>query len=320
MKYRRVGSSGLKVSTVSIGGWLTLGATVDQADAQPILWRAVESGINFIDLADVYARGEAERATGRFLADYCATPGKSRSDLVVSSKVFWPMGDGPNDRGLSRKHVIESCNASLRRLGTDYIDVYFCHRFDPDTPIAETARAMDDLVRAGKVLYWGTSVWTADQLREVAAVCHENGWTAPIVEQPRYNLIDRDIEHDGVLQAARDLEVGLVVWSPLAQGLLTGKYDSGVPAGSRGATSAWLERILTPANIERVRKLGAIASQRGITTGQLALAWLLHQDGITSVITGATRPDQVTANVAAASVELDPATLGAIGALFPFGG
>lgn len=316
MQYRRVGESGLKVSTVSIGGWLTLGSTVDVAAASPILHTAVDAGINFIDLADVYAAGEAEKVVGAFLRDYCSSRGRSRGDLVLSSKVFWPMGPGPNDRGLSRKHVIESCDRSLKRLGTDYLDIYFCHRWDDDTPLHETARAMDDLVRQGKTLYWGTSVWTAEQLRQVNRLCADNGWTPPIVEQPRYNLVDRDIEHDGVLDAARELGIGLVVWSPLAQGLLTGKYDSGRPAGSRGAESNWLDRVITDDNVERVRRLGRIAAELGLATNQLALAWLLHQPGVSSVITGATRPEHVASNVRAASVTLDAETLRAVSELF----
>lgn len=318
MHYRRVGTSGLQVSSVSIGGWLTIGGSVDLDSSQPILQTAVDAGVNFIDVADVYARGESERVVGAYLRGYVAEPGRARSDLVVSSKVFWPMGDGPNARGLSRKHIMESIDKSLERLGTDYVDLYFCHRYDPNTPLEETAEAMNDLVRRGKVLYWGTSVWTAEQLRTVRALCVERGWTPPIVEQPCYNLIDRDIEFDGVRDAAIDLGMGLVVWSPLAQGLLTGKYDNGVPAGSRGAESAWLDRTLTDTNIERSRKLGVLAADLGLTTGQLALAWLLHQPGLTSVITGASKVAHVESNVKAAEVTLTEGQVAEISGLFPF--
>ncbi len=315
MEYRRVGRSGLRVSAVSVGGWLTLGASVDHDAAAEILEAAVEGGVNFIDLADIYAFGAAESAAGRFLERYCATPGNQRSDLVISSKAFWPMSDDPNDQGLSRKHLFESVDKSLRRLHTDYLDIYFCHRFDPDTPLAETARAMNDLVAKGKVLYWGTSVWTAAQLTEVTDLCERRGWVLPIVEQPRYNLVDRSIE-DEVLPAVRDLGMGLVCWSPLAQGLLTGKYDGGVPEGSRGSTTQWLDNTLTEANLARVRELTAIAADLGVEVGSLALAWLLLRPGITSVITGATRPEQVRANLSAATIELDDEVVARIGRLF----
>ena len=317
MEYRRVGTSGLRISALSIGGWLTIGGSVDYALSRRILHTACDGGMNFIDLADVYALGEAERAAATFLAEFTGSCGRSRSELVISSKVFWPTGEGPNDCGLSRKHILESCDKSLQRLGTDYLDLYFCHRFDPDTPLEETARAMDHLVRSGKVLYWGTSCWTAEQLTDVVALCDSLGLHRPIVEQPRYNLIDRDIERDGVQRTVQELGLGLVVWSPLAQGLLSGKYDGGLPEGSRGATTAWLERVLTEENIARVRKLGAIASDLGTGTAALSLAWLAHQPGITSVITGASRVEQVEANVRAAALELDAETLTRISALFP---
>jgi aryl-alcohol dehydrogenase-like predicted oxidoreductase len=227
------------------------------------------------------------------------------------------MGDGPNDRGLSRKHIVESCDKSLKRLGTDYLDIYFCHRFDPETPVEETVRAMDRLVRCGKVLYWGTSCWTAEQLTDAVAICDRLGLCRPIVEQPRYNLIDRDIERDGVRDAAQELGMGLVVWSPLAQGMLSGKYNGGVPNDSRGGTSAWLDRVITDENVQKVRELSSLAAERGTTAAALSLAWLTHQPGITSVITGATKVEQVEANLAAAQLELDATTLEAVAALFP---
>lgn len=317
MEYRRLGNSGLRVSALSIGGWLTIGGTVDDALSRRIFHAAYDGGMNFIDLADVYALGEAERAAGTFLDEFTGSCGRCRSDLVISSKVFWPTGEGPNDRGLSRKHILESCDKSLKRLGTDYVDIYFCHRFDEETPVEETARAMDHLVRSGKVLYWGTSCWTSEQLTHVVALCDSLGLHRPIVEQPRYNLIDRDIERDGVQRAAQELGIGLVVWSPLAQGLLSGKYDDGLPEGSRGATTGWLERVLTDENIGRVRRLGEIAGDLGTTTAALSLAWLSHQPGITSVITGATKVSQVEANLDAATLELDAATLERISNLFP---
>lgn len=233
MNYRKMGRTGLKISSVSIGGWLTLGGSVGSEDSARILRRAVDGGVNFIDLADVYSAGAAEQVAG------AAIQGIDRSSLVLSSKVFGRMGDGPNERGLSRKHIIESCEASLRRLGTDYLDLYFCHRPDPETPLEETVRAMDDLVHRGKVHYWGTSVWPAELLDDAHDLCDRRGFYPPLVEQPQYSLLERGIEAS-VLPAARRLGMGLVVWSPLAGGLLTGKYDDGVPPGAAGPRpSGW---------------------------------------------------------------------------------
>jgi voltage-dependent potassium channel beta subunit len=315
VEYRNVGRTGLKVSALSIGGWITLGGTVDVDASVAILREAEHGGINFIDLADIYAKGEAEKATGRYLADYTSTPGQSRADWVISSKVFWPMSDNPNNRGLSRKHIIESCEASLRRLGTDYLDLYFCHRFDDTVPLDETVRAMDDLVRQGKILYWGTSVWSADQLRDAHSVASAHGAYAPIVEQPCYNLLDRHIE-DEVVPAAIELGMGLVVWSPLAQGVLTGKYDQGIPEGSRAAMTRWLDQSLVDETLERSRRFSALAAEAGVEPAQLALAWTLAQPGITSVITGASRPEQVRANLGANDIALTDALRSAIEQIF----
>jgi voltage-dependent potassium channel beta subunit len=309
MQYRNVGKSGLKVSAISIGGWLTFGDSVGEGDVARILRRALGAGVNFVDLADVYGGGSAEEVCGRVLKDV------PRTSLVVSSKVFWPMGDGPNDRGLSRKHVFESVDASLRRLGTDYLDLYFCHRWDDDTPLEETVRAMDDLIRAGKVLYWGTSMWTGPQLQAAHKVAHELGLRAPIVEQPRYNLLDRRIEAD-VMPTVTRLGMGLTVWSPLAQGILTGKYDAGRPEGTRGATTAWLEADLHEANLDRVRKLGVLAREVGATPARLALGWLLTRPAVACVITGATRTEQLDDNLAAASLELGADVWAAVERLF----
>ncbi len=309
MQYRRVGSSGLTVSAVSLGGWLTFGGGVDGAATERIVRAALERGVNFIDLADVYAAGKAEEAVGAFL------PGLRRSSLVISSKCFWPMGDGPNDRGLSRKHIMESCEASLRRLGTDYLDLYFCHREDPDTPLDETARAMDDLVRQGKVLYWGTSCWKAGSLAKVHALAGLRGLSAPIVEQPQYNLMTRDIEKRVMPVSAR-LGMGLVVFSPLAGGALTGKYLEGRPEGSRGATTQWLDRYLAEENLPKLRRFVTLAKEHGITPAQLALAWCLRRPEVSSVITGASRIEHVEDNVAAAEVEIGDAVDKELGALF----
>ena len=310
MNYRKMGRTGLKISSVSIGGWLTLGGSVDAEGSARILRRAVDGGVNFIDLADVYSAGAAEEVAG------AAIRGVDRASLVLSSKVFGRMGDGPNQRGLSRKHIIESCEASLRRIGTDYLDLYFCHRSDPETPLEETVRAMDDLVHQGKVHYWGTSVWPADLLDGAHDLCDRRGFYPPLVEQPQYSLLERGIEAS-VLPAARRLGMGLVVWSPLAGGLLTGKYDDGVPAGSRGAETRWLDDKLDGDVQQRLKAFSALAREAGVTPAQLALAWILRNDAITSVITGATSTAQVESNLEAAEVDLSDDLVQRVEALFP---
>ena len=310
MNYRKMGRTGLKISSVSIGGWLTLGGSVGSEDSSRILRRAVDGGVNFIDLADVYSAGAAEEVAG------AAIQGLDRTSLVLSSKVFGRMGDGPNQRGLSRKHIIESCEASLRRLGTDYLDLYFCHRPDPETPLEETVRAMDDLVHRGKVHYWGTSVWPAELLDGAHDLCDRRGFYPPLVEQPQYSLLERGIEAS-VLPAARRLGMGLVVWSPLAGGLLTGKYDDGLPPGSRGAETEWLNDKLEGDVRPRLRAFSALAREAGITPAQLALAWILRNDAITSVITGATSTAQVESNLQAAEVRLDDELAQRVEELFP---
>lgn len=298
MKYRRIGKSGIKVSEISLGAWLTYGGTVEDRTATKIVQRAVEAGVNFIDIADAYRKGEAEKIVGKAIKEF------RREDLVISSKLFWPISDNINDRGLSRKHIMESIEKSLKRIDTDYLDLYFCHRFDPETEIEEIARAMDDLIRQGKVLYWGTSVWTAEQIKTAVEVAEHYLTYRPAVEQPRYNMIDRHIEPD-ILPTCRHHGIGLVVWSPLAQGLLTGKYNNGLPEGSRGATSSWLENELTEANIAKVRQLSDIAKRLGITVGQLALAWVLRLPEVSSAITGATRIEQLQENLKASDVVLE---------------
>ena len=310
MEYRRVGRSGLKVSAVSIGGWITMGGTIEDGHARAILHAAVDNGINFVDLADVYAAGEAERVAGAALSDI------PRHSLVISSKCYWPTGPGPNDRGLSRKHIVESCEASLKRLDTEYLDIYFCHRWDDETPLDETVRAMEDLIRGGKILYWGTSVWTAEQIQLAHDVSERHNAFAPIVEQPRYNLFDRHIEDDGVMQTCRDRGVGLVVWSPLAQGMLSGRYDDGIPPDSRAATTNWLDKRLTEQNVRAARNFSALAREHGLEPSQLALAWLLAHDEVSSVITGASRPEQLISNAAAADIELTASLRAEVTALF----
>ena len=313
MQYTNLGRSGLKVSRVSIGAWLTYGASVAADDARPILRHAIESGINQIDTADIYARGEAERVIAPVLKEY------PRHHLVVATKCFWPMSDDPNDRGLSRKHIMESIEGSLRRLGQDYVDIMYCHRYDENTPLEETVRAMGDVIRQGKALYWGTSCWTANQLREVHRVANELGVPRPIVEQPCFNLLDRSIEKE-ILPAARELGMGIAPWSPLAGGVLTGKYNNGRPPGSRGSESQWLDRLLVPTNLERVREFCTLAQEQGEKPETLALAWLLHNEGVDTVIMGATRIEHVDNNILAANVELSPSLNETIAQLFTAGG
>lgn len=297
MEYRNLGRSGLKISEISLGGWLTYGGSVNDDTAKDCIRTAIEQGVNFIDLADAYARGDSERVVGELLTEY------KRTDLVISSKLYWPMSDNVNDRGLSRKHIMESVEASLKRLDTDYLDIYFCHRYDEETPVAETVRAMSDLVQQGKVLYWGTSVWEAGQIESAVGTADQYLAYRPQVEQPRYNMLDRHIE-ESVMPTCAEHGLGLVVWSPLAQGILTGKYNDGTPEGTRGASTSWLDRELTEGNFEKVRKLSIIASDMGISMAQLALAWILYRPEISSVITGASRPQQVIDNVAASGTKL----------------
>lgn len=305
MQYRRLGSAGMKVSAIALGGWINFGeGKVPQHDARQVVETAYEQGINFFDLADIYGRGQAEEQMGRVLASF------PRHTLVVSTKVFWPMSDDVNDRGLSRKHITESIHKSLRRLGTDYVDIYFCHRPDPDTPLLETARVMDDLIHQGKVLYWGTSEWTGEQIAAVTDICAQHGLVPPQSDQPQYSMLYRQRVEEEIVPVAAPRGIGLVVFSPLGQGMLTGKYDGGVPAGSRFAREDWAkERFVTDENARRVRDLAPIAADLGISRANLALAWALRHPSVSSVITGATKAEQVAENVKAAGVTLTPDVL-----------
>jgi voltage-dependent potassium channel beta subunit len=258
---------------------------------------AWDYGVNFFDNADIYSMGNGEIVMGNIIRKL----GLNRKDLVISSKVFWPTGDGPNDRGLSRKHIMESVHASLQRLNTDYLDFYFCHRYDPEVQLEEVVRAMDDLVHQGKVLYWGTSEWRAGQIASAVAVARQWGLYTPAVEQPQYHMLHRQIVETELVDAAHEHGVGLVVWSPLASGILTGKYNEGFPAGSRMADPnyEWLRQYVTADKIEKVRQLTALSTELGMTVAQLALVWLLRLPEISSVITGASRPEQVHENMKA---------------------
>lgn len=299
MKYRKLGGSGLKVSEISLGSWLTYGGYVEKENAVKSIQTAYDLGINFFDTANVYERGQAELVVGETLRAY------PRDSYVLATKVFWPMGDGPNDRGLSRKHVTEQCHASLKRLRTDYVDIYYCHRFDPETPLEETLRALDDLVRQGKVLYVGVSEWTAAQMVEALAIADRYLLDRIIVNQPIYNMFERYIEKE-IIPLGERKGIGQVVFSPLAQGLLTGKYASAdnIPQDSRAAKNDNMRKQITEDKIAKVRKLGEIASELGITVGQLALAWVLRQPNVASALVGASRPEQVKENAGASGIEL----------------
>lgn len=299
MEYRRLGKYGLKVSELSLGAWVTFGGQVGEDVARECIRAAYEAGVNYFDNADAYARGNAEIVMGNVIKDF------KRTDLVISSKLFWPMGEGPNDRGLSRKHIMESVHGSLKRLGTDYLDLYFCHRYDPEVPVEEVVRAMDDLVHQGKVLYWGTSEWRGGQIAHAVGLANQWGLYAPAVEQPQYNMFTRSIVETELVEAAHQHSVGLVTWSPLASGVLTGKYNDGIPEGSRLADPnyAWLQNIITEERIAKVRQLTEVANDLGCTVAQLAIAWLLRVPEVSSVITGATRAGQVHENLKAAEIK-----------------
>jgi len=300
MDYRTLGRTGVKVSAISLGGWLTFGNTVETDTTKKIARRALDLGVNHIDTADVYAQGQCETALGSALA------GVRRSSYVLGSKVFWPTGPGPNDRGLSRKHIMESCAASLARLKTDYLDLYYCHRYDPDVPLDETVRAMEDLVSQGRVLYWGVSCWTSVQIRDAMKLSMHH---APSVNQPPYNVFDRVIEKD-VLATCAKSGLGVVVWSPLAQGVLTGKYLNGKPKGSRlgdDKVNKFMDKYLTPEATAVVKKLAALAKESKRTMGQLALGYCLRRPEVTSCIVGATSVEQIEENVKAAELPKDVA-------------
>ena len=307
MEYRPLGRSGLRVSEISLGSWLTYGRTVEDDVTRACILRAYELGINLFDTANVYHTGAAEESLGRVIREL------PRTDLVIATKAYFPMGPGPNDRGLSRKHVTEQCHASLRRLGVEYVDLYQCHRFDPEVPVDETLRALEDLVHAGKVLYLGVSEWSGEQIRDAVGMQERMGWHRLISNQPQYNMLVRTIE-DEVIPASEEAGVGQIVWSPLAQGVLTGKYRPGapLPENTRAAdpsSNSFMEPLLQQPVLEAVDRLRPIADEAGITLAQLALAWVLRQPNVASAIVGATRVEQVETNAAASGIRLDPDAL-----------
>jgi aryl-alcohol dehydrogenase-like predicted oxidoreductase len=311
MEYRHLGRSGLKVSEITFGNWVTHGSQVDDATAQATIHAALDAGITSFDTADVYAGTKAEAVMGEALA------GQRREGLEIFTKVYWPTGPGMNDRGLSRKHIMESCNASLRRLRTDYVDLYQAHRFDYETPLDETLRAFDDLVRQGKVLYVGVSEWSADQIRAAVRLAEQMGLDRLVSNQPQYSMLWRVIEGE-VVPASEEFGIGQIVWSPIAQGVLTGKYLPGqaAPQDSRATSSEeganMIARWLRDDVLTAVQQLVPIAADLGLTMAQLAIAWVLANPNVTSAIVGASRPDQIVDNAKAAGISLPDDVLAAI--------
>jgi aryl-alcohol dehydrogenase-like predicted oxidoreductase len=303
MEFRNLGASGLKVSEISYGNWLTHGSQIEEEQAKSCVRRALDEGITTFDTADAYANTAAETVLGN------ALDGERRESLEIATKVYWPTGPGgPNDSGLSRKHILESITASLRRLKTDYVDLYQAHRYDYETPLEETMEAFADVVHSGKALYIGVSEWTADQIRAGHALARELKF--PFASnQPQYNMLWRVIEAE-VVPASTELGVGQIVWSPIAQGVLTGKYLPGQapPEGSRAAheeAGPFVRRRMTDDVLRRVQDLKPLAEEAGLSLAQLAIAWVLHNPAVSSAIIGATRPDQVTENVKASGQSLD---------------
>ncbi|GAA2406515.1 aldo/keto reductase family protein [Actinomadura vinacea] len=304
MEFRNLGRSGLKVSEISYGNWLTHGSQVEEDAARECVEAALDEGITTFDTADVYAGTRAEEVLGR------ALEGRRREGLEIFTKVFWPTGPGPNDRGLSRKHIFESIHGSLRRLRTDYVDLYQAHRFDHETPLEETLKAFDDLVRQGKVLYVGVSEWRAEEIERALKIADEMGFERIVSNQPQYSMLWRVIESEVVPLCERE-GVGQIVWSPIAQGVLSGKYLPGrpLPEGSRatdgkGGADA-VQRYLNDDVLTRVQELKPVAADLGLSMAQLAVAWVLQNQNVSSAIVGASRPEQVRDNVKAAGVKLD---------------
>jgi len=303
MQYRHLGSSGLKVSALSYGSWVTFGNQADEDMAYDCMTAAYQAGVNFFDNAEAYADGKAEVIMGRVVS----RAGWKRSDLVVSTKLFWG-GRGPNDQGLSRKHLLEGTEASLDRLQMRYVDLIYCHRPDPETPIEETVRAMSYLVNRGQALYWGTSEWSSEQIREAYHLARREHLVPPTMEQPEYNMFHRERVEREYGRLYTEIGLGTTIWSPLASGVLTGKYSDGIPEQSRLRLKGyeWLrERYETEEGrqrLEKVRQLGPIAKELGCSMAQLALAWCLKNPNVSSVITGASRPQQVAENMKALDV------------------
>ncbi len=316
MQYRTLGSSGIRFSAIGLGSYLTIGMSIDEATARETVKRAYDLGVNFFDTANAYNNGEAEKTLGKLLRDY------PRASLCIASKAWAPMGEGPNDRGLSTKHLFEQCDASLKRLDIDYMDLYQCHRPDPTTPIEETVRIMDDLSRAGKILYWGTSEWPAWLIERARAAAKEMGAKGPVSNQPRYSLMYRHPEAE-LFQYCRVAGIGNVVFSPLAHGVLTGKYEPGKepPAGTRAAdpkqNAVLMNLYWTEDLLKRAKEFASLAAQAGMRPAQLALAWVLRRSEVTSAIIGASKVSQVEENIAAAETTVPDDLAEKLDELFP---
>ena len=303
MEYRYLGSSGLQISALSFGSWVTFGSQIGEDIAHDCMKAAYDAGVNFFDNAEVYADGQSETLMGNVFK----RTGWKRSDLVVSTKIFWG-GKGPNDRGLSRKHVIEGTNAALARLQLDYVDLIFCHRPDKFTPVEETVRAMSYLVDQGKTFYWGTSEWSAVQIMEAYAIARREHLVPPTMEQPQYNMFRREKVEAEYERLYREIGLGTTIFSPLASGLLTGKYNDGMPEGTRASLPGyeWLRNMFESdegqERIAKARELALVAAELGCTMSQMALAWCLLNPNVSTVITGASRPEQVVENMAALDI------------------
>ena len=301
MKYRFLGRSGLKVSALSFGSWVTFGDQVDEDIAYNCMKEAYDAGVNFFDNAEAYSEGQSEKMMGSIIKK----AGWKRSDLVLSTKIFWG-GSGPNDAGLSYKHIMEGTNAALQRMKTDYVDLIFCHRPDKYTPIEETVWAMNQVIQQGKAFYWGTSEWSAEQIREAYHIARANNLRPPLMEQPQYNMFHRDRVEKEYAQLYDEIGLGTTIWSPLASGLLTGKYNDGVPDDSRLSLDKykWLRENLLETEsgkrkLEKVEKLAKVSDEAGLTMPELALAWCLKNQNVSTVITGASKPEQVKQNMKA---------------------
>lgn len=307
MKYRQIGKYGVKVSAIGLGSWLTYGMGIENKMALKCFKAALDNGIIFFDTSDIYNKGEAEKTLGKVLFREIDV---KREDIVLATKCFWPMSPNPNDQGLSRKHVFESVHRSLKRLKTDYIDLYQCHRHDPNTPMEEICRAHNDLILQGKILYWGVSEWTAENIEEAINVCERYNLHKPISNQPQYNIIRSHIETNGVITVSEKHGMGQVVWSPLAQGMLTGKYSGGnIPEDSRAAHPKMgvFLKDMDKNLLAKVDQFKEYAISLNVTASQLSLAWCLRKSIISCTITSASRPEQVIENCGAADIEFTPA-------------